>query len=255
MVCTPSRVEMTRNIARKPTGVHWNFNLLCMVGGVPWRLSNDGHEKDVEAMKMRLSRESDLRAAAEEEVRRMVQKRMHIRRSGLQRYRCSERCAGCRPVVNGGMQQSRSGARRKRILGELGRVAENLERHRLNRVEFCPELMRFVPSSTALGQIWLEVNQVCSSSQSFRIDSGRILAIRDHAFRRTAFAVAFKHACRARRRADCISPAEARRVAIEDGREMCGRSSRVLGLLLRSECSTLIVGVTRAALGCAPQVE
>lgn len=92
-----------------------------MVGGAPWRLSEDDAEMGGEAMKMRLPFEVWLRAAVEEEVRQMVPGRMCIKRSDLQKFAYSKRCLGCRPVIADWAQQSHSEACRMRNFGELGK--------------------------------------------------------------------------------------------------------------------------------------
>lgn len=59
--------------------------MLHIVGGGPWRLSDDDTQMGGEAMRMWVSRKIDLHAAAEEAARQSVPNRMRIKRADLQK--------------------------------------------------------------------------------------------------------------------------------------------------------------------------
>lgn len=77
-------------------------------GGVFGRLSGQDPEVDGEAVRMEVSDEIRARAAAEEEIRRVVPKRMYIRKGDLKQFGYSQGCLGCNSIIRGGTTTARA---------------------------------------------------------------------------------------------------------------------------------------------------
>jgi len=88
-----------------------------MVGGVPWRTSDDDDEMDGPSVRMTLGErltEEEARVQTELSAE-AVPRRMFIQKSDLEQHGYTAGCLGCRPLLSGRVRQMHSADCRRRF--------------------------------------------------------------------------------------------------------------------------------------------
>ena len=107
----------TRTVRRRPEEDRWGAANLEMVGGVPWRTSEEDEDADGEVL--RREAPEAVRMEPEEEERREeelpIPRAVYLRKTDLEKHGYTKDCPGCRAVLRGAARMPHSAGCRKRM--------------------------------------------------------------------------------------------------------------------------------------------
>ena len=110
-------VWKSRTMMRRPVEERWNAENLELVGGVPWRTSEEDKNADGEALRMEVP--EAVRMAPEEEKEEeelVVPRNVYLKKSDFETHGYSKDCKGCRAVLRGAARTPHSAECRKRMM-------------------------------------------------------------------------------------------------------------------------------------------
>ena len=95
-------VWRTRTIQRKIEGDRWRKENLDLVGGVPWKIGEEGEDLSTEVTIM----DKDYKEKVKEEAREQgVPRRVYIKREDVEKHGYTSRCPGCISILRGTARQ------------------------------------------------------------------------------------------------------------------------------------------------------
>ena len=119
-------VWKTRTMMRRPVEERWNAENLELVGGVPWRTSEEDKNADGEALRREVPEAVKMAPEEEKEEEELVVPRnIYLKKSDFETHGYSKDCKGCRAVLRGAARTPHSAECRKRMMGAMagdGRV-------------------------------------------------------------------------------------------------------------------------------------
>ena len=116
------RVWRTRTVQRKPEEERWTTEKLKMIGGVPWRTSEEDANMDGEAMKMTvkvMNKAYIAQKMEDEEFKDVVPRRFDIKKQDLDTHGYSKSCPGCLAILRKTARQGHSEGCQKRMREEM----------------------------------------------------------------------------------------------------------------------------------------
>ena len=139
VIGTKLGVWKTRTIMRRPEEERWHAENLQMVGGVPWRTSEEDKNADGEAMSREVPEAVRMEPEeGKEEEELVVPRNIYLKKTDFEAHGYSKDCKGCRAVLRGAARTPHSAECRKRMMAAMagdkrveraeGRMNEFLEK-------------------------------------------------------------------------------------------------------------------------------
>ena len=124
LIGTKTGVTKTRTIQRRPMEERWNEDVLKMISGVPWRLSEDDPEADGVMPPLFFGNSSRGVPMGDEEVERVrvaidVPRGFVITLDDIQKFGASAGCPGCKALLKGTTRQKHHDECRRRLAREM----------------------------------------------------------------------------------------------------------------------------------------
>ena len=113
-------VWKTRTMMRRPVEERWSAENLELVGGVPWRTSEEDKNADGEALRREVPEAVKMAPEEEKEEEEIVVPRnIYLRKSDFEAHGYSRDCKGCRAVLRGAARTPHSAECRKRMMAAM----------------------------------------------------------------------------------------------------------------------------------------
>ena len=142
VIGTKKGIWRTRSVRRKPIELRWKTENMEMVGGVPWRMSEDDEKVDGEGLRggvVRFESAGPMREEEKEEVRRSADaippRTFSTSTEDYNKHGFTQKCAGCRAILTGTTRQKHSEACRMRMTNAMA-GEEKVKNAKRRRQEF-----------------------------------------------------------------------------------------------------------------------
>ena len=111
-------VWKTRTMMRRPEEERWHVENLQLVGGVPWRTSEEDKNADGEALSREVPEAVRMEPEDEkgEEEELVVPRNIYLKKSDFEQHGYSKDCKGCRAVLRGAARTPHTAECRKRMM-------------------------------------------------------------------------------------------------------------------------------------------
>ena len=141
IVGTTKGIWRTRTLQRRPIEDRWSADAMAMVGGVPWRTSEEDPKMDgekletIELPKMDPQVIEDTRSFVDAEPRTFG-----IKRSDFEHHGYTRGCAGCKAILRGTARQKHSDGCRRRMEDAM-RDDDRVRRAKTRRDDFVAKVL------------------------------------------------------------------------------------------------------------------